>query len=78
MAAQKPKRRPQIRTKKAVMRTEKSTMRPEKKVSEDKRQKMLHEMLTLNHNKTFERVSEFRAISATPSLNKATKWTSPA
>lgn len=60
MAAQKPKRRPVVRSKKAVMRTEKSTVRPEKKVSEDRRQKMLHEMLTRIRDETFERVSEFR------------------
>ena len=46
MAAQKPKRGPVMRT--------------ETKMSEDRRQKMLREMLTRLRDETYERVSEFR------------------
>ena len=46
MAAQKPKRGPVMRT--------------ETKMSEDRRQKMLREMLTNLRDETFERVSDFR------------------
>jgi DnaK suppressor protein len=46
MAAQKPKRGPVMRT--------------ETKMSEDRRQKMLREMLTRLRDETFERVSDFR------------------
>ena len=46
MAAQKPKRGPVMRT--------------ETKMSEDRRQKMLREMLTRLRDETYERVSDFR------------------
>ena len=64
MAAQKRKRGPVMRT--------------ETKMSEDRRQKMLREMLTRLRDETFERVSEFRRDQRDAQLSKATKWMSRA